>query len=105
MPGRSSFGVRLRSNRIMCVPSNQGILKHDLQRFERANKPINIPVGTRERKFGHGAHIIYDCPLMPALSRRALLTGVSSLRGATSDRAWLRVHRTAMACRVEVVVV
>src|SRR5687768_11714895 len=42
---------------------------------------------------------------MPALSRRALLTGVSAIRGATSDRAWLRVHRTAMACRVEVVVV
>ena len=43
---------------------------------------------------------------MAAISRRALLTGVSSARAAgdESDRSWLRVHRTAMACRVEVVV-
>ncbi len=43
---------------------------------------------------------------MPALSRRALLTRVSSTRApdAESERTWLRVHRTAMACRVEVVV-
>jgi FAD:protein FMN transferase len=43
---------------------------------------------------------------MAAISRRALLTGVSSTRpaGDDPDRAWLRVHRTAMACRVEVVV-
>ena len=43
---------------------------------------------------------------MAALSRRALLTRVSSTRAADpeSERTWLRVHRTAMACRVEIVV-
>lgn len=41
---------------------------------------------------------------MPVLSRRALLTRVSSARTQPSDGVWLRVHRTAMACRVEVVV-
>lgn len=43
---------------------------------------------------------------MAAISRRALLTGVSSTRAADdeSERTWLRVHRTAMACRVDVVV-
>jgi thiamine biosynthesis lipoprotein len=41
---------------------------------------------------------------MAAVTRRALLTGVSSTRTGhgASDRTWLRVHRTAMACRVEV---
>ena len=44
---------------------------------------------------------------MAAISRRALLTRVSSTRAADrhpSERTWLRLHRTAMACRVEVVV-
>jgi FAD:protein FMN transferase len=43
---------------------------------------------------------------MAAISRRALLTRVSSTRAADaeSEGTWLRVHRTAMACRVEVVV-
>lgn len=43
---------------------------------------------------------------MAGLSRRALLTRVASAR-SPDDRvlegAWLRVHRTAMACRIEVV--
>jgi thiamine biosynthesis lipoprotein len=44
---------------------------------------------------------------MTAISRRALLTRVSSTRSPGTDApegTWLRVHRTAMACRVEVLV-
>jgi thiamine biosynthesis lipoprotein len=44
---------------------------------------------------------------MPAISRRALLTRVTASRAGdrdAADRAWLHVHRTAMACRVEVTV-
>jgi FAD:protein FMN transferase len=45
---------------------------------------------------------------MGAITRRALLTRVSSTHSAggdaSADRSWLRVHRMAMACRVEVIV-